>query len=141
MEGIGEIILFVILITISIVQQVVKNNAKKKRQQSTSQSAPAESSYWGEDDYSDATFGAEPKEEFSYDNVYKPLAYEELSIAASHEMEGQAATMSLKELRSSEIGQVNDTAPANTLISELMDEFDLAKAVIYSEILKPKYEE
>lgn len=151
MGGIGEIILFLVIIGASIAQQVVKSNKKKReevmRQPSDSTEHESLPEVWRE------LFSGDPYD-FERNDSQKPKT-DTQTIIMPHSEEGRSRVSTVtgnrngynsskqtnkKKVQSPALQSFNEITEKDlTEQNEFLKEFDIRKAIIYSEIMTPKF--
>lgn len=85
-------------------------------------------------------FGEEYTPQQPSSKIIKPVAKKATKAKTTHQVHS-TATKPVKQHNKTSMTETNNTETPANKITEIIDDFSMEKAVIYSEILKPKYEE
>ena len=133
MEGVGQRVVFVILIAISIVSQVVKSNAKKRQQMQKPTNHQEQDDYWGEY-YDIAQENSQSESDYYKDTSIRDTKQELYRIPHKDQFKGNVVRDNTSDPISIESVELQES---NVDLSQ----FDLEDAIIYSEIINPKFKE
>lgn len=136
-SGIGQLVLFGVLIVLTIIQQLVKGSKKRKEVPPISTDYDEDRELFEEpwiDHYaplSDNSYGSNPDTEYEVE--------EHDYVATTNSIYENIRTVESCDTDISLTCEESSFSARNA--SELMSDFELDKAIIYSELLSPKFKD